>query len=522
MQLIYGDIKIAQHEIDLFFEKFQQIKNHRNFLKSTWENPANGRGMMCSELVPARTIMFKNGNFNTINTVNLINVLRDPQIKEIAFTSMLIDESVVINLEVALHNKDSLQAIYFNNCSFNSPNILKNICEILKTCKELDTVVFNSSVHNVSLDPIFNLVKMNQSVNTVYLNNNEIADEHIPVVAKTLKFNLNLKKLYLADNQICGKGAFLLAQALKSNNTLIKLSLKNNYIGNEGALHFSEALKANKSLFSLNLKNNGIRSPGTTALIKCLPKHPNIERFDLSGNNIIDGEIALEHLWQNYSIITMENNLSPFYHEQISPILHRNFSFRNIKSKVFDSLVELEKVHSVTKLPELQLLFSKFLDNYPSTKAYLNDNFRTMFLCLKALAEKRPCDILHMTHRLEQIPSLYNLFNNIILQALLMPKIQEIIPANQKKNLLTWIYGCISEINYGKNQSHRVFYAKTEILDITAQYISQEAIEAMGTISLSTLPRYGIFAEQNLSSEEKFETAQSIEEKFETEQSMTI
>lgn len=484
MNLFFGDIKIDNDEIEIFFEQFNDIIQDKAYFKSTWENLASGHITMHLHPVPAKTLLFQDGALKILNKNNFINALQNPQIREIGFENIIINAKDTRILELALHNKESLNAIYIKNCEFSNETLQK-ICNALKTCSQLNTIVFNGNC--VDIQPIIELTYSNQSISIVYLNDNLITDEEVPLIVDTLMTNDNLRKLYLTDNRITANGVRLIADTLKTNNTLHKLSLKNNRIGNEGAFYLSEGLSENKSLYSLNLKNNGIDISGTTALIESIIYHPKLERFDLTGNHI-DHELASYVLQDNYNLIIMENN-NPLFKSAISKILDRNMTLRNIRNPI-ESLYLIKMLN--TKLTCQELLekanieknLEKLISFMPETeikmlpKNHIINNLYTILVSLKALKDRRPCDALHLLNDIKCLPSLDDKLTNwITLNALLMPELQEIIPATNIKQLYLWLFDCrnqdsgITSKETHQNNVH-LLIAKEEILNITEQYIA--------------------------------------------------
>jgi len=103
------------------------------------------------------------------------------------------------------------------------------------------------------------VASQNESINTLYLSTNEIADEGIEHISEYLKNNKCIQFLYLASNKIENQGAKFISSALKVNQTLKVLNLSSNAIGDEGAKSIEESLKDSKSsIVELNLFENPV------------------------------------------------------------------------------------------------------------------------------------------------------------------------------------------------------------------------------------------------------------------------
>ena len=94
-------------------------------------------------------------------------------------------------------------------------------------------------------------LKVNASLTTLYLYNNNFGDEGAASLADALKVNASLTVLNLYENNIGAEGAASLADALKVNASLTELHLDYNDIGAAGAASIAESLKVNTSLTKL-------------------------------------------------------------------------------------------------------------------------------------------------------------------------------------------------------------------------------------------------------------------------------
>ena len=87
------------------------------------------------------------------------------------------------------------------------------------------------------------------------------------VVAEILKSNTSVTQVLLFDNKEIGdEGAKALAEALKVNATVERLYLDGCGIGDDGAAAIAEALRSNTSLALLYLEDNGIGEQGKQLL----------------------------------------------------------------------------------------------------------------------------------------------------------------------------------------------------------------------------------------------------------------
>ena len=91
-----------------------------------------------------------------------------------------------------------------------------------------------------------------------------------------LKLNRSLKSAKLGNNDIGDEGTAALSKALKLNSTLEKLDLSRNKIGAVGAQSFAKMLKVNRSLTSVNLLKNDL-GDGAAAVVAAAKQHGKIK-----------------------------------------------------------------------------------------------------------------------------------------------------------------------------------------------------------------------------------------------------
>ncbi|KJE92764.1 TKL/IRAK protein kinase [Capsaspora owczarzaki ATCC 30864] len=121
-------------------------------------------------------------------------------------------------------------------------------------------------------------LKLNTTLTTLVLSENQIGDAGAQSIAEALKVNTTLTELRLEFNQIGDAGAQAIAEALKVNTKLGTLYLRQNQIGEVGALAIAEALRVNKTLALLYLESNfltkaeiiALRQTGNTCHLKAL------------------------------------------------------------------------------------------------------------------------------------------------------------------------------------------------------------------------------------------------------------
>lgn len=92
------------------------------------------------------------------------------------------------------------------------------------------------------------LLKVNVTLTTLCLCENQIGSEGAAAIGTALMDNTTLKTLYLDDNEIGDEGGAAIAEALRVNATLTELGLSATRIGDEGVAAIAEALYVNATL----------------------------------------------------------------------------------------------------------------------------------------------------------------------------------------------------------------------------------------------------------------------------------
>mmetsp|Transcript_20088 Transcript_20088/g.45531 ORF Transcript_20088/g.45531 Transcript_20088/m.45531 type:complete len:377 (-) Transcript_20088:588-1718(-) len=105
---------------------------------------------------------------------------------------------------------------------------------------------------------------INNSLETLHLEDNNISDAGAKYIATALRYNFNLKHVFLDNNNIGDKGVAAIGAAIggndggRSNFCLTDLYLVSNKISNDGAAMLIEAFKTNRTVINFHLSNNNI------------------------------------------------------------------------------------------------------------------------------------------------------------------------------------------------------------------------------------------------------------------------
>ena len=117
---------------------------------------------------------------------------------------------------------------------------------------------------------IQNLVKhilSNNSLTYLYLQNNQIGDDSLEILAFLLSKNYNIHTLDLSYNKFTSKGVSKLCEGIMSKGTrLIEISLANNNLDETSLTYLADAITNSEQLYSVNLSYNNF-SKGNCGMI---------------------------------------------------------------------------------------------------------------------------------------------------------------------------------------------------------------------------------------------------------------
>ena len=147
------------------------------------------------------------------------------------------------------------------------------------------------SCQNKKLEDLINTCQMNSEIN---LNEQNLNNQDMEIVAQQIIINKQCKELSLESNKITSQGAFILANALNNNTTLESLRLFNNHLSDSGVKYLSEVLSTNNStLKTLGLGSNDITDNGIKYLAQMLEINQSLTLLGLVSNEITDRGVRL-------------------------------------------------------------------------------------------------------------------------------------------------------------------------------------------------------------------------------------
>ena len=180
--------------------------------------------------------------------------------------------------------------------------------------------VWTSEQNKITSDEtkmICEAIKVNKTLQKLYINNNSISDDGAAAISDGLKCNISLQELYMSNNKITSEGAKMIGEAIKVNKTLQKLDINGNSISDDGAAAISDDLKCNISLQELYMSNNKITNEGAKMIGEAIKVNKTLQKLDINNNSISDDgaaaisdglkcNISLQELNMSYNMITSE------------------------------------------------------------------------------------------------------------------------------------------------------------------------------------------------------------------------
>ena len=227
----------------------------------------------------------------------------------------------------------------------------------------------NKNIEDAEAQSLANALRINQTLQTLRLIDNQIGPRGAEALANTLRVNQTLQTLNLSHNQITEAGAQAFAIALAVNQTLRKLYLPCNHIGKSGIQALATALTVNHFLQTLVLDRNQIGDVGAQALATALEKNQSLQALHLISNQIgITGVQALANsLKSNQTLQKLVLNCN-----QIGDV---GAQALGTALKVNQSLQKLELAQAQIGDVGMQALVVALKDNPFLTKLGIKENY---------------------------------------------------------------------------------------------------------------------------------------------------
>ena len=231
-------------------------------------------------------VLDNHANYDVLNNI-LRGIFVTPSLERIIKERDV--DTITRCLDIVKASNARIIDLYLTNCSRFDDTILIKLADSLPpTLTEFTLMSEGSEVTANGINScVGKIIECPQLVRLDF-SSNSIDYDGAKVIADALKVNHSLEKLYLSWNNIGDDGAKMIADALKVNHSLKSLNLCSNNITADGAKKIADALIVNYSLESLNLHENNIGDNGAKVIADALKDNHSLEKLDLSFNNIYD------------------------------------------------------------------------------------------------------------------------------------------------------------------------------------------------------------------------------------------
>ncbi|MFI4956983.1 MAG: hypothetical protein ACHQAX_07240 [Gammaproteobacteria bacterium] len=258
-----------------------------------------------------------------------------------------------------LPKKDSFSGSIYVSIVKMSLLALDVFTEMLKRNDSIDTVIVRGGeIGDVAADIFCQVLRNNKRIHTFELSRNTMTSAGAILLAKDLENNATLRYLDLSVNKIDNAGCEAIAKMLEKNNSLHALKLSYNQITSIdcfsevmrvcGSLHelmmdgnkisgislFANSLKTNTTLKKLNIANNDLTYTDARSLALSLRENSALQELDIHGDNGLMFSYA-----RSYFFATLEQNNSLIALNLGYPRGSENFRVVNVALRINQGLL---------------------------------------------------------------------------------------------------------------------------------------------------------------------------------------
>ena len=182
------------------------------------------------------------------------------------------------------NQKVKLGKLTFSDLFSNDTEWLKLICEALMKNLVVDTILLESCILEVNY--LQEMLSNNSTVRALYLEDNDIDNEGLDILAKGLCKNSTLETLTVLKDELGfeneSPSKFTgMAEMLATNDKLKELSLDHNPLDSRGVTWIAEALKSNEGVKHLSLRSTLCDDEGAAQLASMLGINKTLENLYL-------------------------------------------------------------------------------------------------------------------------------------------------------------------------------------------------------------------------------------------------
>lgn len=235
-----------------------------------------------------------------ISTITSLDIRCNPDINKKGIQSLcdVIIESKTLQIfgdipVMAIKNNDkNFKSLILQNKNLRDPEIY-----VLAECLKLNTVLSylnlsqNTDIDEIGAHAMGDMLNVNRTLKNIFIN----GDFPVDKLQSNFTSDIDLSRRKFKDVE-----AIIISTMLVQNSNLVSLYLFRNSIEDLGAIKISEVLKTNVTLTKLVLEWNDIGDPGAEAIAELMEINTTIRELYLEGNIYLEGgRYALENAKKN-------------------------------------------------------------------------------------------------------------------------------------------------------------------------------------------------------------------------------
>ena len=246
-----------------------------------------------------------------------------------------------------ISNNSTLEELHLSNNQLQLV-VTKAIANALKYNSSLK--VLNMENNNITAEVANDLaaaIKTNTSLTKLWLNDNHLGSSTV-IIVNALKDHRALKELNLSNNE--NKDESLppvIASVVSSNNSIESLFLRNNNLNVNGAIQITKSLANISGLKAINLQNNKITEEAAEALASVILNTPGLEKLYLGYNQLQAGVIKIANALKNISSLKIldlvDNGMCKDVANELAAAIISNHLLENLRldNNNFESAMEI-------------------------------------------------------------------------------------------------------------------------------------------------------------------------------------
>ena len=252
---------------------------------------------------------------NAVHATALCNLLTNGTIKTVSIYDNLFDEGI-FKIFDTLKNNDSITTLYIGDMGIRTKHI-DSMMKSINTMTGLRKLsIRHTYLHVIDVNRVFEMLCDNKFIISFNYVSAGLHDDSSHSIAKFLMKNNIIKDLNISYNRIGTEGARIITDALKFNTTLVNLDFRGNDAGNNGRQYLIDAIKVNGFLKILDIGVNGAELPDEEFIKAQLVYKWNLEEVIIDGSytNVVD-KYTLKNIKRKLqSLSTIIDPSSSMYH----------------------------------------------------------------------------------------------------------------------------------------------------------------------------------------------------------------